>query len=192
MKIHEYQAKELLAAPAPPFRAASSPPRRPRRSRRSTSWAAVRSCSRPRSTPAAAARARFKDSGKDFGGVKFVTNRDDAGSVAEVMFKYPLVTKQTGEAGPEGLARCWSSRQRPNIAREVYVGMVLDRAIGMPVLMACAEGGVEIEEVAARTPGEDPQDRRRPGGRPAAVPGSPRWPSTSASPATRRRRPRRS
>src|SRR5262249_34472559 len=38
------------------------------------------------------------------------------------------------------------------IAREVYVGLVLDRALGLPVLMACAEGGVEIEEVAARSP----------------------------------------
>src|SRR5947208_2541272 len=38
------------------------------------------------------------------------------------------------------------------ISREVYVGMVIDRSIGLPVLMACAEGGVEIEEVAARSP----------------------------------------
>jgi succinyl-CoA synthetase beta subunit len=40
----------------------------------------------------------------------------------------------------------------PKISREVYVGMVLDRAVGLPVLMACAEGGVEIEEVAATHP----------------------------------------
>jgi succinyl-CoA synthetase beta subunit len=39
-----------------------------------------------------------------------------------------------------------------DIAREVYLGMVLDRALGLPVFMACAEGGVEIEEVAARSP----------------------------------------
>jgi succinyl-CoA synthetase beta subunit len=39
-----------------------------------------------------------------------------------------------------------------DIVRETYVGIVLDRGIGMPVLMACAEGGVEIEEVAARSP----------------------------------------
>ena len=38
------------------------------------------------------------------------------------------------------------------IVREVYVGVVLDRNIGLPIVMACAEGGVEIEEVAARTP----------------------------------------
>src|SRR5262249_43001384 len=43
-------------------------------------------------------------------------------------------------------------QEAAEIAREVYLGMVVDRAIGMPVLMACAEGGVEIEEVAARSP----------------------------------------
>jgi succinyl-CoA synthetase beta subunit len=41
---------------------------------------------------------------------------------------------------------------KQKIVREVYVGMVLDRTIGLPVLMACAEGGVDIEEVAAKTP----------------------------------------
>src|SRR5437660_763067 len=66
------------------------------------------------------------------------------------MLKYPLVTKQTG---PEG-QRVQRVLVEPasQIQREVYVGMVVDRAIGLPVLMACAEGGVEIEEVAARSP----------------------------------------
>jgi succinyl-CoA synthetase beta subunit len=66
------------------------------------------------------------------------------------MLKYPLVTKQTGEAGQKVIKILM--QQAADIAREVYVGMVIDRAIGMPVLMACAEGGVEIEEVAARSP----------------------------------------
>jgi succinyl-CoA synthetase beta subunit len=43
-------------------------------------------------------------------------------------------------------------QEAADIAREIYVGVVLDRAIGMPILMACAEGGVDIEEVAAKTP----------------------------------------
>ena len=51
-------------------------------------------------------------------------------------------------------------QEAADIAREVYLGMVVDRAIGLPVLMACAEGGVEIEEVAATQPGEDPQGAR--------------------------------
>ncbi len=66
------------------------------------------------------------------------------------MLKYPLVTKQTGEEG-QPVSKVLV-QEAADIAREVYLGMVVDRAIGMPVLMACAEGGVEIEEVAARSP----------------------------------------
>src|SRR5207253_11224249 len=95
-------------------------------------------------------KGRFKDSGKDWGGVKFVRARDECGQVAEVMFKYPLVTKQTGEQG-QRVSKILV-QEAADIAREVYLGMVVDRALGMPVLMASAEGGVEIEEVAARNP----------------------------------------
>ena len=72
------------------------------------------------------------------------------GRVAEVMFKYPLVTKQTGEHGQKVSKAL--VQEAADIAREIYVGMVLDRAAGLPVLMASKEGGVEIEEVAARNP----------------------------------------
>src|SRR5262249_16818949 len=83
--------------------------------------------------------------------VKFVTNRADAASVADAMLRYPLVTAQTGEAGQK-VSKLLIVEASAKIVREVYVGMVLDRAIGAPVLMACAEGGVEIEEVAAHIP----------------------------------------
>src|SRR5947209_1463579 len=66
------------------------------------------------------------------------------------MFKYPLVTKQTGEAGQK--VSKVLVQQAADIKREIYIGMVIDRAIGIPVMMACAEGGVDIEEVAARSP----------------------------------------
>src|SRR5262249_7277926 len=58
--------------------------------------------------------------------------------------------KQTGEQGQK--VSKVLVQEAADIAREVYVGMVVDRAVGLPVLMACAEGGVEIEEVAARSP----------------------------------------
>src|SRR5439155_7198357 len=60
------------------------------------------------------------------------------------------VTKQTGEQG-QRVSRVLV-QEAADIAREVYLGMVVDRALGLPVLMASAEGGVEIEEVAARSP----------------------------------------
>jgi succinyl-CoA synthetase beta subunit len=149
MKIHEYQAKELLAAagaPVPLGIVASTV---------AEALAAFDKVGGPVVLKAqihagGRGKGKFKDSGKDFGGVKYLTKRDDVAAVAEVMFKYPLVTKQTGEAGQKVSKVLVQSAA--DIAREVYVGMVIDRAIGRPILMACAEGGVEIEEVAAKSP----------------------------------------
>src|SRR3989442_10444657 len=66
------------------------------------------------------------------------------------MFRHPLITRQTGEQG-QPVSKVLV-QDAVDITREIYLGMVVDRAIGLPVLMACAEGGVEIEEVAARNP----------------------------------------
>jgi succinyl-CoA synthetase beta subunit len=150
MKIHEYQAKELLAAagaPVPRGVVAASAPE---------AQAAFDQVGGPAVVKAQVhaggrGKGHFKDSGKDWGGVKFVRSRQEAGEVAGIMLKYPLVTKQTGEAG-QHVGRVLVVEAQSKIAREVYIGMVLDRALGKPVLMACAEGGVEIEEVAARHP----------------------------------------
>jgi succinyl-CoA synthetase beta subunit len=150
MKIHEYQAKELLAASGaavPRGIVASSPAE------------AVAAFERLGGKPVVLkaqvhaggrGKGRFKDSGTDFGGVKYLTKREDLARVAEVMFKYPLVTKQTGEHGQK--VSKVLVQEAADIAREIYVGMVLDRAAGLPVLMASKEGGVEIEEVAAKNP----------------------------------------
>jgi succinyl-CoA synthetase beta subunit len=149
MKIHEYQAKELLAAAGAPV------PRGIVAARVPEVLAAFDQVGGPVVLKAQVhaggrGKGRFKDSGKDFGGVKFIKTRDDARQVAEVMFKYPLVTKQTGAEGQK--VSKVLVQEAADIAREIYVGMVLDRAAGMPVLMASAEGGVDIEEVAARNP----------------------------------------
>src|SRR5205085_7125391 len=149
MKIHEYQAKELLAA------AGAAVPRGIVASSPAEAVKGFEQIGRPVVLKAQVhaggrGKGRFKDSGKDWGGVKYLTKRDDVAAVAEVMFKYPLVTKQTGEAGQKvGKVLV---QDAADIAREIYLGMVVDRAIGLPVLMASAEGGVEIEEVAARSP----------------------------------------
>jgi succinyl-CoA synthetase beta subunit len=83
-------------------------------------------------------------------GVQLVKSRDEAKTVAANLLGKELVTIQTG---PEGKtvqqvfveAGC-------DIARELYLGIVLDRSVGLPVLMVSSEGGVNIEEVAAKTP----------------------------------------
>src|SRR6516165_7574569 len=150
MKIHEYQGKELLAA------AGAAVPRGVVVSSPAEAQAAFDRLGGPVVLKAQVhaggrGKGRFKDSGKDYGGVKFVTDRAAAGAVAEVMLKYPLVTQQTGPEGQK-VSRVLVVEAGPKISREVYVGLVLDRAVGLPVLMACAEGGVEIEEVAASHP----------------------------------------
>jgi succinyl-CoA synthetase beta subunit len=149
MKIHEYQAKELLAAAgaAVPRGIVASSPGEAEKAYDEIHGPAVL---KAQIHAGGRGKGRFADSGQDFGGVKFVRSRDECRKVADVMFRYPLVTKQTGEAG-QRVSRVLV-QEAADIAREVYLGMVLDRAIGLPVLMACAEGGVEIEEVAARSP----------------------------------------
>jgi succinyl-CoA synthetase beta subunit len=150
MKIHEYQAKELLAE------AGAVVPRGVVVSSSAEAQRAFDQLGGPVVLKAQVhaggrGKGQFKGSGKDWGGVKFVKGRDEAGQVADVMLKYPLVTKQTGEEG-QRVSKVLVVEAQSKIAREVYVGMVLDREVGLPVLMACAEGGVEIEEVAARHP----------------------------------------
>lgn len=150
MKIHEYQAKELLAAAgaAIPRGIVASTPEEALKAFDQMGGKAV--VLKAQIHAGGRGKGRFKDSGKDFGGVKFCKSREQVAEVAPVMFKYPLVTKQTGEQGQK--VSKVLVQEAADIAREIYVGMVLDRAIGLPVLMACAEGGVDIEEVAARTP----------------------------------------
>src|SRR5437868_2924606 len=138
MKIHEFQAKDLLAAagaPIPCGIVASSP---------DDAVAAFDALGgkpivlKAQVHAGGRGKGRFKDSGTDFGGVKYLTKRDDVARVAEIMFKFPLVTKQTGEQGQKVSKAL--VQEAADIAREIYVGMVLDRAAGLPVLMASQVG----------------------------------------------------
>jgi succinyl-CoA synthetase beta subunit len=83
-------------------------------------------------------------------GVQLVRSRDEAKAAAAALLGKELVTVQTGPEGKKVQqvlveAGC-------DIARELYLGIVVDRARGLPVLMVSTEGGVNIEEVAAKTP----------------------------------------
>ncbi len=137
MKIHEYQAKELLAASgaAVPRGIVATSPADAQKAFDQMGGPVVL---KAQIHAGGRGKGRFKDAGKDWGGVKFIKTREEVGAVAEVMLKYPLVTKQTGEAG-QRVSKILV-QQAADIAREVYLGMVVDRAIGKPVLMACAEG----------------------------------------------------
>jgi succinyl-CoA synthetase beta subunit len=149
MKIHEYQAKELLAAAGaavPRGVVASTPAEAQQAFDRNAGPVILKA----QIHAGGRGKGRFKGSGQEWGGVKFVRSREECGRVAEIMFRFPLVTRQTDEHG-QRVSKVLV-QDAVDIAREIYLGMVVDRAIGLPVLMACAEGGVEIEEVAARNP----------------------------------------
>ena len=84
------------------------------------------------------------------GGVKIAKSTEEVGKYAEELLGKTLVTHQTG---PEGkVVHRVYIEEGLDIDKEFYLGMVLDRAKEMPVMMASTEGGMEIEEVAAKTP----------------------------------------
>ncbi|MCS7166250.1 MAG: ADP-forming succinate--CoA ligase subunit beta [Gemmatales bacterium] len=150
MKIHEYQAKELLAqagAPVVPGIVASNVEEAVSAFDRLGGHRAVL---KAQIHAGGRGKGRFAGSDRPYGGVQLVQSREECRDVAATMFRYPLVTRQTGPAGQP--VRKVLVQEAVDIAREVYLGAVVDRGRGCPVLMACAEGGVEIEEVAARSP----------------------------------------
>jgi len=92
---------------------------------------------------------RFKDD-PEGGGVRVVKSIENVRSHADAMLGSVLVTKQTGEAGKE-VKRVYIE-EGCDIARELYLGLLLDRASSRIVVMASSEGGMDIEEVAEKTP----------------------------------------
>ena len=150
MKIHEFQAKDLLAAVGAAIPRGIVVRSAEEACKAFDTLGGVPVVLKAQVHAGGRGKGRFKDSGKDWGGVKYIRSRDEVAAVAAVMLKYALVTKQTGEQGQR--VSTILVQEAADIAREIYLGMVIDRAIGLPIMMACAEGGVEIEEVAARTP----------------------------------------
>src|SRR5487761_1130400 len=140
MKIHEYQAKALLARYGVPV---------PRGEVARTVDEAVAVATQIGGSVVVKAQIHAGGRGKG-GGVKVANSADEARAIAGKMLGMTLVTHQTG---PEGriVQRLLIEETLP-IEREMYLGIVLDRAQGKNVFMASADGGVEIEEVAARTP----------------------------------------
>jgi succinyl-CoA synthetase beta subunit len=93
---------------------------------------------------------RFKDDPDGQGGVRLCKSLDEIRENARKMLGHILVTKQTGSAGKE--VKRLFIEEGCDIARELYLGMLIDRATSRITLMASSEGGMDIEEVAAKTP----------------------------------------
>jgi succinyl-CoA synthetase beta subunit len=140
MKIHEYQAKTILAKYKVPV---------PRGEVAFTVAEAERAAKNIGGSVVIKAQIHAGGRGKG-GGVKVAKNSDEAAIIAEQILGMTLITHQTG---PEGrvVHRVLVEETLP-IERELYLGIVLDRAAGKITFMASAAGGMEIEEVAAKTP----------------------------------------
>jgi succinyl-CoA synthetase beta subunit len=93
---------------------------------------------------------RFKDDPKGKGGVRVVKSVDEVSKNAAAMLGHVLITKQTGPAGRE-VKRVYIE-EGCDIKRELYLGLLLDRKTSRITVMASTEGGMEVEEVAAKHP----------------------------------------
>ncbi len=144
MKIHEYQAKAILAKYG-----VAVPRGTMATSREEAERAAKDLMSAGAKGVVVKAQIHAGGRGKG-GGVKLAKSVEEAGDLAAKMLGMTLVTHQTG---PEGkvVNRLLIEETLP-IARELYLGILLDRAVSRPVFMASAAGGMEIEVVAAKTP----------------------------------------
>ncbi len=141
MNIHEFQAKQVLArfgVPVPKGQPASTP---------DEAAAAFRALGQPK----AVIKAQIHAGGRGkAGGVKLISSAEEAREFAARLLGKPLVTHQTG---PEGrVVRRVYVEEASQVARELYLGMVVDRKAAAVAVIASTEGGMEIEEVAARTP----------------------------------------
>jgi succinyl-CoA synthetase beta subunit len=141
MNIHEYQAKQILArfgVPVPKGQPASTP---------DEAASAFKSLGQPK----AVVKAQIHAGGRGkAGGVKLLSSADEVRDFAAKLLGKPLVTHQTG---PEGrVVRHVYVEEASQIARELYLGMLVDRKAGSVAVIASTEGGMDIEEVAAKTP----------------------------------------
>jgi succinyl-CoA synthetase beta subunit len=141
MKIHEYQGKELLrkfGVAVPRGLVARSP---------EEAYHAAKELGGDLAVVKAQIHAGGRGKG---GGVKLAHGAEEAREIAQRMLGMNLITHQTGPEGRE--VRVLLIEEGLPIDREFYLGIVLDRASGRPVFMASAAGGMDIEEVAAKTP----------------------------------------
>ena len=141
MKIHEYQARQILSeagVPVPPAEVVRTP---------DEAAAAFKSFN----SPMCVVKAQVYAGGRGKAGfVKLVKSADEARDAAKFMLTHRMVSYQTG---PEGVpVSVLLVAPGVDIAKEYYLGITLDRARATATMIASAEGGVEIEEVARKTP----------------------------------------
>ncbi|MCX5742089.1 MAG: ADP-forming succinate--CoA ligase subunit beta [Proteobacteria bacterium] len=145
MKIHEYQGKQLLqkyGVPVPFGIAATSV---------EEALAAIPKVQETAGTPGVMVKAQIHAGGRgQGGGVKFSKDKAAAEANVKAIFGMQLVTPQTGPEGKK--VQRLLIEQGLAIEKEFYLGMLLDRTTARVTVMASTEGGMDIEEVAAKHP----------------------------------------
>ena len=148
MNIHEYQAKELFdrfQVPSPKGKVASTA----KEAHDAAKWLGVNSLVVKAQVHAGGrGKGVFKNGFK--GGVHLVESADAARDVAAQMIGETLVTKQTGDEGR--LVRKVMIAESVSIRRELYLAILMDRESCQPVIVVSTEGGMDIEEVAEKSP----------------------------------------
>ncbi len=141
MNIHEYQAKDILkryGVSVPKGSVAYTP-------------AEAEEIAKGLDTDVCVVKAQIHAGGRGKGGgVKIAKSKSEVKGLAKEILGMQLVTHQTGSEGKE--VKRILVEEGCDIARELYLGMVIDRATSRVVMMTSTEGGMEIEEVAAKTP----------------------------------------
>jgi len=141
MKIHEYQAKAILA------RYGVTTPR----GEVAFTKEEAREAAQRLKSPVVVVKAQIHAGGRGkAGGVKLARSADEAAEHASHILGMTLVTPQTGPQGR--VVRRLLIEEGLDIKRELYLGLLVDRETGRPVFMASASGGMEIEEVAKTNP----------------------------------------
>src|SRR5882724_5567904 len=151
MNIHEFQAKQLLGqygVTVPTGSICTTPEEVKAAAEKLAANGARTFVIKSQIHAGGRGKGTFKNGYK--GGVKVLKSVEELYQAAKSMLGQVLVTKQTG---PEGrLVSKVLVEAATNIQKEFYVAVLLDRATSRPIIMASAEGGVNIEEVAANTP----------------------------------------
>jgi succinyl-CoA synthetase beta subunit len=151
MNIHEYQAKQLLAqygVAVPPGEVCDAPEAAKKIATDLIAKGATLVAVKSQIHSGGRGKGTFKSGYQ--GGVKLCKTADDVYEKAKAMLGNVLVTKQTGAEGR--LVSKLLIAAAPHIQKELYLAVLLDRSSSRPIVMASTEGGMDIEEVAAKTP----------------------------------------
>ncbi|MCA0304486.1 MAG: ADP-forming succinate--CoA ligase subunit beta [Proteobacteria bacterium] len=150
MNIHEYQAKALLAKFAVPILKGGVAYTRDEAMDVARTLGGPVTVVKAQIHAGGRGKGHFKNDPKGKGGVRLAKSAEEAGQHATAMLGQDLVTKQTGAAG-RTVKRLYVE-QGCDIKRELYLSLLVDRAIGRIAVVASTEGGMDIETVAHETP----------------------------------------